>query len=75
MATKQPSLPAQRAFVVQLHAEAQIEQGEFRGRVEHVVSYQAAHFESLEELIAFMVRVLTAGTHDTATTGTEDKKA
>jgi len=60
MAKKQPSLPAQRAFVVQLHAEAQIEQGEFRGRVEHVVSYQSAHFESLEELVAFMVRVLTA---------------
>jgi len=60
MATKQPSLPAQRVFVVQLHAEAQIEQGEFRGRVEHVVSYQSAHFESLEELVAFMVRVLTA---------------
>ena len=54
MAKKQPSLPAQRAFVVQLHAEAQIEQGKFRGRVEHSVSYQSANFESLEELLAFI---------------------
>jgi hypothetical protein len=60
---------------VQLHAEAQIEQGEFRGRVEHVVSYQAAHFGSLEELVALMVRVLTADAHETATTGTKGNKA
>jgi hypothetical protein len=70
MATKQPSLPANRAFVVQLHADAQPEQGQIRGRVEHVVSYQAAHFASVEELTAFMVRVLTAATHDTGNPAT-----
>ena len=70
MAKKQPSLPANRAFVVQFHAEAQPEQGQFRGRVEHLVSYQAAHFASVEELTAFMVRVLTVDTHATANTGT-----
>jgi len=75
IAKKQPSLPANRTFVVQLHAEAQIEQGEFRGRVEHVVSYQAAHFASVEELTAFMVRVLTANPQATATTGTEGDSA
>jgi hypothetical protein len=74
MAKKQLSLPANRAFVVQLHAEAQPEQGQFRGRVEHLVSYQSAHFASVTELTAFMVWVLTADTHDTATTGTEGKK-
>ena len=58
MAKSQPSLPARKAFVVQLHAETQAEQGHFRGRVEHLVSHQAAHFESLEELIAFIVQVL-----------------
>lgn len=58
MATSQPSLPARKAFVVQLHAEAQIEHGHFKGRVEHIVSHQAKHFESLEELVAFMVQVL-----------------
>jgi len=55
----QPSLPAQRAFVVQLHAEARLEQGHFKGRVEHLVSHQATHFESLEELVAFIVQVVT----------------
>ena len=44
---------------MQLHAEAQPEHGHFRGRVEHLVSHQAEHFESLEELVAFMVRMLT----------------
>ena len=69
MATKQPSLPANRAFVVQFHADAQPEQGQFCGREVHVVSYQSAHFASVEELTAFMVQVLTADSHDTANTG------
>ena len=55
---------------MQLHADAQPEMGQFSGRVEHLVSYQAAHFASVEELTAFMVRVLTVDTHDTANTGT-----
>jgi hypothetical protein len=54
----QPALPAKRAFVVQLHADAQVEQGHWQGRVEHLVSYQATRFESLDELLAFIVRVL-----------------
>ena len=52
-------LSVHRAFVVQLHADAQVEQGEFRGRVEHVVSMRATHFHSLEELTAFMVQMVT----------------
>jgi hypothetical protein len=55
---RQPSLPATRAFVVQVHADAQVEQGQWQGRVEHLVSYQAARFQSLDELLAFMVKVL-----------------
>ena len=58
--TNRPSLPTNRAFAVQLHADAQMEHGEFTGRVEHVVSMQATHFHSLEELGAFMVQVVTA---------------
>lgn len=57
--SNKPSLPTNRAFVVQLHADAQVEQGEFRGRVEHIVSFQATHFQSLEELTAFMVQTVT----------------
>ena len=52
-------LPAQRAFLVQVHAEAEVAQGCLAGRVEHVVSGQATHFASPEELLAFMARVLT----------------
>jgi hypothetical protein len=56
---QRPSLPARRAFVVQVHADAKVEQGQWQGRVEHVVSFQATHFQSLEELLAFMVKVLS----------------
>ena len=51
-------LPVQRAFVVQLHATAAVAQGQLTGRVEHVLSGQAAHFDTLDELLAFMARVL-----------------
>jgi hypothetical protein len=54
-------LPAQRAFLVQVHAAAEVAQGRLAGRVEHVVSGQATHFASPEELLAFMVRVLPPG--------------
>jgi hypothetical protein len=50
-------LPAQRAFLVQVHAHAEVAQGHLAGRVEHVVSGQATHFASPEELLAFMARV------------------
>jgi hypothetical protein len=56
----QPSLPSQRAFVVQLHAEARPDHGQWDGRVEHIDSYQAVRFQSLEELVAFMVRCINA---------------
>ncbi len=49
-----PSLPTNRAFVVQLRAEARVEQGEFSGRVEHVVSMRSTRFQSLEELATFL---------------------
>jgi hypothetical protein len=54
-----PSLPRQRAFVVQLHVEADLAVGRYAGRVEHVASGQAVHFHSLEQLLAFIARVLT----------------
>ena len=55
----QTLLSPHRAFVVQFRAETAVEQGRFVGRVEHVVSGQAAHFQSVEELLAFIGRVLT----------------
>jgi hypothetical protein len=55
----QPPLPTHRAFVVQLHAESKIEKGQFKGRVEHIVSGQSTHFSSMKALKAFMRHVLT----------------
>jgi hypothetical protein len=49
-----------RAFVVQFRSDTVVEQGRLAGRVEHVVSGQAADFQSLETLLAFMARVLRA---------------
>lgn len=60
MASKnQVSLPAKRAFVVQVRADAKVDQGQWQGRVEHLVSFQSARFQSLEELLAFMVKILS----------------
>ena len=54
----QPSLPTQRAFAVQLHSESKLAKGQFKGRVEHIVSGQSAHFSTMKALKAFMQRVL-----------------
>ena len=59
MPTSQPAYPTQRAFVVQIHAEADMAQGEVRGRVEHIVTGQATHFRTVEALVQFIVQVLT----------------
>jgi len=53
-----PPLAPHYAFVVQYTPDTQIEVGRVRGRVEHVVSRYASHFESLEALLAFMAQVL-----------------
>jgi hypothetical protein len=55
-----PTLPTDYAFVVQLRAQPRSPLPYWDGRVEHVVSGQATHFHSLEELLAFISRVLTA---------------
>jgi hypothetical protein len=47
-------LPAERAFVIQLRADADLERGIVRGRLEHVLSGAAAQFESVEQLIGGM---------------------
>jgi hypothetical protein len=55
----QASLPANRAFVVQFRAQHTGALPTYDGRVEHLVSGQVTRFHSLEELLAFMTRVLT----------------
>jgi hypothetical protein len=56
----QPRFPAQRAFVVQLAAAAPSEPDVPLGRVEHVVSGQAAPFASWAECVAFIEQVVAA---------------
>jgi hypothetical protein len=58
MSKSQPTLPSNRAFVVQFRAGSSASPS-WVGRVEHVVSHRVARFDSLEALVAFMVRVLT----------------
>ena len=46
------------AFVVQFRGDTDIESGRIEGKVEHIASYEAARFHSLDELLAFVARVL-----------------
>ena len=56
-------LSPQRAFVVQFREDTVVKAGRFvghvAGRIEHVRSGQAAHFWTLDELLGFIVQVLT----------------
>ena len=47
------------AFVIQFRPETDTESGRFSGRVEHVASYKAKQFHSLDELLGFFASVLT----------------
>ena len=46
------------AFVVQFRSETDPEAGKFEGKVEHVASCERTRFNTLEELLEFMTRVL-----------------
>ena len=51
-------LPTHRAFVVQLRDQPPGAPLAWDGRVEHVVSGQMTHFHAMDELLAFISRVL-----------------
>ena len=51
-------LSPQCAFVVQFREGTWGEYGPFAGRVEHINSGHAAHFHSVEELLAVIRRIL-----------------
>jgi hypothetical protein len=55
----QPSLPTNRAFVVQFRVQPTDAPLSWEGRVEHLISGQVLRFHSSEELLAFLARVLT----------------
>jgi hypothetical protein len=50
--------PTRRAFVVQFGSRSDGARGLFAGRVEHVASGRAGHFDAAEELLAFFGHVL-----------------
>lgn len=56
---KPPFLPANWAFVIQFRTDTEVSQGRLAGRIEHIVSGQIAHFQSLDELLAFIGHILT----------------
>ena len=58
MAVKEPSLPTNRAFVMQFRLQAEAAPPRREGRVEHLVSGQSTHFHSWEELRQFVERIL-----------------
>ena len=58
MAPSPPSLPSNRIFVVQFRSPPTRAPAGYAGRVEHLASYQVARLHSLDELLAFMIRVL-----------------
>ena len=50
-----------RGFVVQLRLDADPARGVFRGRIQHLRSGDAAHFDSLDELAGFIACRVAAG--------------
>ena len=47
------------AFVIHFRPETDVEAGRFEGKVEHIASYETTRFSSLEELLAFIVKMLS----------------
>ena len=46
------------AFVIQFRPETDVNAGRFEGKVEHIASYEATRFSSLEELLNFIAKML-----------------
>jgi hypothetical protein len=46
------------AFVIHLRESTDVAAGRLEGKVEHITSFRAARFRSIEELLAFIARIL-----------------
>jgi hypothetical protein len=46
------------AFVIQFRPGTDVDAGRFEGKIEHVASYEATRFSSLEELLNFIAKML-----------------
>jgi len=54
----QPPLPTDHVFVVQFQSQGRDHTGRYAGRIEHVVTGRATHFQSWAQLKAFIIQVL-----------------
>ena len=52
------------AFVIQFREGTDLQAGRLEGRVEHIASYKAARFHSIDELLAFIGGVLAESETD-----------
>ena len=57
-------LPRPRSFVLQLAADAAPPDGTIRGRAIHIVSGEAASFESMAELLGFLGTAIARAEQD-----------
>lgn len=59
-----PLSSIRRSFIVQLGEEANLADGRVGGRVEHLRTGEAQHFESIDALLAFFNEALRLDRHD-----------
>ena len=64
MGRSQPTLPTSRAFVVQLHVDADPRAGCALGRVEHLTSGRIGRFDTWGGLLDFVAQTLDSGIPD-----------
>jgi hypothetical protein len=58
MTGEEPAISRRRAFLVHFKAGTDINGDRLAGRVEHVASGRALHFDGRTQLLAFVARVL-----------------
>ena len=61
-----PLSSIRRSFIVQLGEQADLSDGRVGGRVEHLRTGEARHFESLDALLAFFNEALAIDRRDAA---------
>lgn len=47
------------AFVVQFREDTDVEARKVEGRIEHIASYRSSRFQSIDEMLTFIARVLS----------------
>jgi hypothetical protein len=48
------------AFVIQFRPETDVKTGRFEGRIEHIPSSRAIRFQTLDQLLTFIAKVLAS---------------